>query len=104
MILIRILSENEAKIETIAKFLLQDNLAIDINIKRHLERLELKEGELVSVKIYMITAKTKSLLFPIIEKRLRQYLNDELPEIYALPITNMDWSQAEVLSHKVQKI
>lgn len=104
MILLRILSDNESKIETIAKSLLQDNLVIDINIKRHLERLELREGKLISSRIFMITGKTKSLLFPIIEKRLREYLDGELPEIYALPITNMDWSQAEVLTHKVQKI
>ncbi len=104
MILLRIVSENENNLESVAQFLLQENLVIDVNIKRHIERLELINGKLTPKRIFIITAKTKSMLFPIIEKRLKIFCENETPELYALPITNMEWSQANQLSHRVQKI
>ncbi len=104
MILLRIVSEDEKNLELIAQFLLEENLVIDVNIKRHIERLELVEGKLTPKKIFIITAKTKSMLFSIIEKRLKVFCENELPEIYSLPITHMEWSQANQLTYRVQKI
>lgn len=103
MILLRIVAENEKLLETVALFLLEENLVVDVNIKRHIERLELVNGKLQSKKIYIITAKTKSILFPVIEKRLKKFCETELPEIYAIPITHMEWAQANQLTYNVQR-
>lgn len=104
MILLRIVSENEKLLETVAMFLLEENLVVDVNIKRHIERLKLVNGKLQPKKIYIITAKTKSILFPVIEKRLKKFCENELPEIYAIPITHMEWTQANQLSFNIQRI
>ncbi len=101
MIFLRILSSSEPKIERIAKVLLEEALVIDVNIKRHIERAELVDGELKCSKNYLLTAKTKSTLFDRIDKRLNEEFPDNLPEIYALPIVEMDWKQAENLTKSV---
>ena len=100
MILLRIVSKSKKKIERIAEILLQENLAIDLNIQRELDRLELVSEKMVSSKVYRLTAKTKALMFSKIDKRLNDEFADIMPEVHALPIVEMDWSQAERL--KVQ--
>ena len=101
MIFLRIVSTSEPKTERIAKILLEERLVLDVNIKRHIERAELVNGELKCSKIYLLTAKTKSTLFDVIDKRLNEEFPNNLPEIYALPIVEMDWKQAENLTKSV---
>ncbi|MFM1874948.1 MAG: hypothetical protein RL266_685 [Bacteroidota bacterium] len=101
MIFLRIASTSEPKIERIAHLLLEEKLVIDVNIKRHIERAELVNGELKWSKIYLLTAKTKATLFDTIDKRLNKEFPNNLPEIYALPIVEMDWKQAENLTKSV---
>ncbi len=101
MILLRIVSKNEKKIERIAEILLRENLAIDVNIQRELERMELLSDKLVSSKVYRLTAKTKALMFSKIDRRLNVEFLENLPEVHALPIVEMDWSQAEVLKERL---
>lgn len=101
MIFLRIVSKSEAKIEEIAKLLLSENLVIDVNIKRHVERAELVNGELVFTRIVLLTAKTKSILFDLIDKRLNQKYPSHMPEVYAMPIMQMDWKQANQLKNEV---
>ena len=101
MIFLRIVSKSESKIEEIAKLLLSEKLAIDVNIKRHVERAELVNGELTCTRITLLTAKTKSLLFDSIDKRLNEEYPYHMPEIYAMPIMQMDWKQANELKKDV---
>ena len=102
MIFLRISSKSEKKIEAIAELLLKEKLAMDLNIKRNIERLELVGEKVISSYITLITCKTKGLLFPYIDKRLNELYKDNLPEIYSLPIVHMDWEQAEKLTNEVK--
>lgn len=97
MILLRIVSRSEKKIERIAEILLRENLVIDLNIQRSLERVELINGKLTSSNVCRLTAKTKALLFKKIDRRLNQEFPENLPEVHALPIVEMDWDQARTL-------
>jgi len=103
MILLRIVSKNEAMLDEVAGFLLKENLAIDVNMKRHLERIELVDGFITSVRLFLLTAKTRSLLFETIQLKLREKYGNNLPEIYALPIVNMDWKSADDIHSKVRQ-
>lgn len=104
MILLRIVSSSsQLKIERIAEILLVEKLAIDLNIQRELERITLVSGKLHYSKLYRLTAKTKALLFSKIDERLNQEFLKNLPEIHALPIVEMDWSQAIELRHSLEE-
>lgn len=83
--------------------LLSEKLVIDVNIKRHVERAELVNGELKFTPITLLSAKTRAVLFNPIDKRLNQEYPNELPEVYALPIMEMDWQQANQLKKEVTK-
>lgn len=104
MIFLRISSRDEDKMEQIATLLLEEKLVIDVNIKRGLERLTMKNGVLVKTKICLLTAKTKSLLFSTIDQRLKKEFPEKMPELYALPIVNMDWEQSKELSEVVKLV
>ena len=104
MVFLRIVSKSEPKIESIAEILLREKLAIDLNIKRNLERLEYKDGAVVSTRVILLTGKTRGLLFNKIDKRLLEEFGENMPELYTLPIVHMDWGQARDLPHYLQEI
>jgi uncharacterized protein involved in tolerance to divalent cations len=104
MIFLRIVSKNEGVIAKIAETLLKNQLIIDVNIKRKMERLTLVEGKLKSGTISLLTAKTKSLLFNNIDDQIREIYPSEELEIYALPIVHMDWEDAKHLREDIKPI
>ena len=105
MVFLRISSKSKAKIEKIAKILLKEKLAIDLNFKRNIERLEYVNNEVRSTKIHLITAKTRGLLFNAIDNRLiEEFGVDNMPEIYSMPIVHMDWNQAKQLPRDLREL
>lgn len=105
MIFLRICSKDKKQINRVAEILLKEKLALDLNVKSNVERLELQNNQLVKKKILMLTAKTKSLLFTSIQQRLNEeFKGDTMPEFYSTPIVNMDWQQAEHLSEVLRQV
>lgn len=104
MIVLNVTSESEKQIVRIASILLQERLAIDVNVRRNLERAGWQEGSLRFHNIHQLTAKSKALLFTTIQKRLQQEFAPNMPELYSIPIVNMDWEQAEKLVKDLQPV
>jgi len=101
MILIRISDNNEQEIEKIAEMLLEKRLIMDVIILRGIERWEHHDDSIVKSEVTLLTAKTKALLFPKIDKILRKAYPDAMPELFSLPIVNMDWEQSKHLVEEV---
>jgi len=104
MLLLRIISKDRAQIERAAEILLVERFGIDVNLKTESQRLEMREGKLQATSLFVLTAKTKSLLYPDIEKRIKDEFPANTPEIYALPIVYMDWDQAKLLTKEVKHV
>jgi uncharacterized protein involved in tolerance to divalent cations len=104
MILLNIASENEKTIEKIAELLLTKKLAVDINLKVNVNRLRLVDDKIEKKPIYIITAKTKALLFNRIEELIKATFKDQTPELFSLPITTMEINQAEEIINNTQKV
>ncbi len=104
MIFIRISSHNEKVIEQVACLLLEEQLVIDVNIKRSIDRACLIDGKISFSKIYLLTAKTKGLLFPTIDGLIKKTFINESFEIYSLPIVHMDWEEAKRLTEEIKQI
>lgn len=104
MILLRISAPDEQVIEKAAHLLLSESLAIDLNLKRHAQRVRLEDGKLKTDPLFILTGKTKALLFSVIEKKFHELFGNAMPELYSLPIVNMEWTQAELLAGKIRKI
>ncbi|MCB9186706.1 MAG: divalent cation tolerance protein CutA [Flavobacteriales bacterium] len=104
MILLRIVSKSEGKIEEIAETLLRERLIMDVNIKRDLERAEMVNDKLILTPVYLLTAKTRATLFDAIDQLLNDLYPGHMPEVYAIPIMQMDWKQAQSLTRDVQSV
>jgi uncharacterized protein involved in tolerance to divalent cations len=103
MVLLRICSSKEEDLKEVAEFLLKNHLAIDINFKKDLTRLEYENGALIEKPICLLTAKTKGLLFTTIDENMRRmFAGREMPELYSIPIVHMDWNQAAHLVEDVK--
>ncbi len=95
MILIRICSKSEKKLSEIASLLLSEKLIIDVNLKSNAQRLELINNRLTKSQLYVLTGKTKAVLFNSIDEILKKkYGERNMPELYSLAIVHMDWQQA----------
>ncbi|MCB0477183.1 MAG: divalent cation tolerance protein CutA [Crocinitomicaceae bacterium] len=97
MILLRISSSERSKIEEIAALLLEKHLIIDVNVKQNIERWNLVMNKIQKSSIYLLTGKTRANLFSKIDEMLKEKYGENMPELYSLPIVNMDWQQADEL-------
>ncbi len=101
MVFLRISHSSETTIEAIARLLLQENLVMDVNIKRNIDRVALQGDQLVTSRIFLLTAKSRSVMFPTVNKRISEAFAHDLPELYSLPIVHMDWDQAKLLNDRL---
>ena len=104
MVLLRILSRSEEKIDRTAEFLLREQLGMDLNIKRNIERLSYTNSKVEKGKVHLLTAKTKGQLFPTIDDKLREMFKEQMPEVYSIPIVHMDWEQSKQLIEDVRGV
>jgi uncharacterized protein involved in tolerance to divalent cations len=104
MVLLRVITSKEEQVETIVRMLLQEKLAVNVTVKHPITEYILDGDSLKPVTKYIIVAKTKSLLFPTIEKAMSTMFPKDTPEMYSLAIVHMDWSQTEKLSNEVKKV
>lgn len=104
MIQLSVCSSDLRQIEEIARLLLKERLIVSVRIYSEMRLLTLEKGEIKEAKTYQLTGKTKALLFPAIDKRIRERFADNIPEIYSLAIVNMDWEQADQLISDTAKV
>ena len=104
MIFLRISSENEKAIEKIAETLLKERLAIDLNVKRNIERWQTIDGTIQKTEVTLLTSKTKGLLFGKIDSLIKKAYREESIEIYSVPIIHMDWDEMKHLQSEVVEV
>lgn len=104
MIQLSVCSSNLSQLEEIACLLLKERLIVSVRIYSEMRLLTLEKGEIKEEKAFQLTGKTKALLFPAIDKRIRERFADNIPEIYSLAIVNMDWEQADRLISDTAKV
>jgi len=104
MIELKISHQDEKVIEQCAEVLLKSKLAMDLRIEKNIVRLELKGADIVSTPMHLLTAKTKALLFTNVENKIKATFPGSPPEVYSLPIVNMDWDQVQHLQEELQRV
>lgn len=103
MILIHIVAKTTNQAIEIVDTLTEDKLILNSIISKEIIIRKNNDGKMVSENRTLIIGKTKSILFNTIEAKLRtKYL--EMPILYSIPITQMDWRQADFLSNPVSSI
>ncbi len=94
------------QVKKIAEVLLTEDFVVDVNLKSGIKRVEYNGKSIVSKDIFLMTAKTKSLLFKNIDQRIRDLYpeKENLPEIYSIPIVHMDWEQSKQIQSDVMQV
>ncbi|GAB4130695.1 MAG: hypothetical protein Fur0041_00100 [Bacteroidia bacterium] len=103
MILMHISSPDIDLLKVIAEKLLKENYVADVRID-NISRLTLKEGKLQEVPRYLLACKTKALLFTPIVDFLKQTLRQPLPEIYALPLVNIEYQHEQEIRSRTKAV
>lgn len=104
MITIHILAPSENSAEQIAKWLLTDKLVyLNVDIDQQETFILDHTGAIAKVKSYKLQARTKALLYSIIEKGLQTRFGSE-PFLYSTPIAAMDTAHSKLLIEGLQKV
>ena len=102
MILIHVLTDSMEKAIEISDFLTFERLIFNAVIAKDVIIRENEMGRMISKQRVLIMGKTKALLFNKIDEELRKKYN-KMPVLYSVPITHMDWEQAEYLVKETLK-
>ncbi len=105
MILLHIISPSYKQLNEVAEFLVNKRLIIDALVQGCMGfRLHEAKGKVESQQVNLLVGKTKALLFDTIEQTLRSRYGDDMPEIYSVPIVNMNWEKSRELADNTIKI
>ncbi len=104
MIVLNVQSRDRGQLEAVAELILKDRLAIDVNIQSDVERFTYKDGGIEKRTHHVLRARTKALLFPLIDRRLREAFGNDLPELFSVPIIHMDWDQTLQLRQDIEDV
>lgn len=105
MIVIHIITKKEEQLNQIAEWLIKEKLVhggVDIDYQDTFVINE--KEELVRTTTYKLQARTKGLLFNLIEAGLRSNFHEDTPYLYSTPIVNMDRIQSKELTDSTLKI
>ena len=104
MIQITILTTDGITAVRMAEFLVEENLVINAKLTEKVQQYNKTKTGVTLESRFMISTLTKGLLFPVIEKRLKETFPKNEIEFHAVPIVNMDWEQSERLVTVIGKI
>lgn len=106
MILLHIISQDKQQVCDISDFLSAEKLILNPIIIENAQSRKLgSDGQTIYVTTqFLLIGKTKGLLFNEIDKKLRAKYPTDMPILYSLPITHMDWEQADELIKNTVKV
>ena len=104
MILIHIRSTSLEQTYEIIDYLLDEDLILEpIVTEKIYLRKKNQPGAFENENQFLTMAKTKALLYGKIEYLLKKKYKENIPDLYSLPIVNMDWKKAEPLQEVERK-
>lgn len=104
MMALHIETSSYANALSIAEDLLRDKLVYDVNFFTGVKSLHLQNGSIAEGNETVMVAKTKSILYPMIEHSIRQKFGDNMPLMYSMPIIHMPSEQFEAIRAETEKV
>lgn len=105
MILAHIIVRDKEQTMDIIKLLTAKDLLYSAGIStKKIYKKNKKTGVLEYLEQTLIIGKTKSLLFSVINKLLKEKYPEKMPMLYAIPIIHMDEEQLDILREHTAKV
>ena len=103
-IVIFVTAGSEAEAETIARALVEEQLAACVNIVSPLRSIYRWEGAIADDREWLLVIKTKAERFSAIEARVKTLHSYQTPEVIALPIVQGSEAYLRWLSENVSEL
>lgn len=104
MVLIHILCNSNSQSNDIVEVLLDKKLLFEAIISEKYTFKKLSKGKKESVKKTLVMGTTKALLFTKIIEVINSLFDDDIPQVYALPIIYMDDYHTIQLKAETEKV
>jgi uncharacterized protein involved in tolerance to divalent cations len=89
MILTYIISSSKKEAEEIAIDLLEKKLVYSVNIIPEIPSMRWEKDEIISIQRTIVLAKTKALLYQLIEEEVKRVQTTGTAILFSMPITQM---------------
>jgi len=89
MILAYIISSSKKEAEEIAIDLLEKKLVYSVNIIPEIPSMRWEKDEIISIQRTIVLAKTKALLYQLIEEEVKRVQTTGTAILFSMPITQM---------------
>ncbi|MEM6358464.1 MAG: divalent cation tolerance protein CutA [Bacteroidota bacterium] len=103
MVLIYLITKDSSEAREIGRTLIQERLANSANVIPSIQTLRWSGEEVINTTETILLIKTKSLLYSRIEKRVTELLDNHKPNIFSMPITQINHIYLDVLRDGVIK-
>ncbi|MBX2827772.1 MAG: hypothetical protein KTR22_06395 [Flavobacteriaceae bacterium] len=104
MMSLQVVSENIVLLQEVADFLLEEGLVANALLSNESEYRFHGESGIESKKVFLLKCISKSLLFSLINERLREKYGDRMPLVYSEPIIMIDPEQRDDLLARLTKV
>ncbi len=104
MVLVYLITKDAAEAREIGRTLIQERLANSANVIPSIHTLRWSGEEVINTTETILLVKTKSLLYSRIEKRVTELKGDHKPNIFSMPITQINHSYLDVLREGVIQV
>lgn len=104
MVLMYVSVSSMDKAEEIARIVMHERFSNHVNIMTGNKSYIWKDQKIVSSEETVLLIKTKALLYADIERRISSIFSDEVPKIFSVPITQIDFRYHDFLKNDVIKV
>ena len=105
MMILQILSKDEAQVQEIADYLLKEELIANAMLPEAIQvKTKSDDGTIANSKQYRLQGISKSLLFQEINKRLKTMYGENMPLLYSEPIILIDPVHQDAILESITKV
>ncbi|MEM7551958.1 MAG: divalent cation tolerance protein CutA [Bacteroidota bacterium] len=104
MVLIYLITKDAKEAKNVGSKLIEERLANSANVIPAIQTMRWSNDRVLDVRETVLLIKTKSLLYSRIEKRVAELMGIDTPNIFSMPITQINPGYMDVLKKGVQQV
>ena len=101
MVLIYLITRDAEEARSIGRILLEERVSNSVNVIPRIQTLRWTDNEVVNTSETILLIKTKALLYSRIEKRVSELMGTKEPNIFSMPITQINHFYQDILREGV---
>ncbi len=104
MVLIYLITKDSGEARSIGRSLIRERLANSANVIPSIQTLRWSGKDVINTSETILLIKTKSLLYSKIEKRVCELMGTNKPNIFSMPMTQINHGYQDTLREGVEEV